>query len=771
MQEDARPLVVLTQSHLIGTLPFVSKHLLTLDHLRTRSGSDSAPMSISLDSTLDDVAYVLYTSGSTGQPKGVRVTHRALVNVLTGVAVDLPLKTSDVLLATTTISFDISAFEIFAPLISGAHLVIADRSEAVNGELLSDAIRKSGATVLQATPSGWRMLLESGWAGQSGLKMLAAGERLDPTLAQRLLERGACLWNLYGPTEATIYATGQQITKDQVKITIGKPLANYAAYVLDYSRNRVPVGAIGELHLGGIGVALGYLYRPELTREKFILDDFEREAGGCLYRTGDLARFLPSGQIELLGRADNQIKFRGYRIELEEIEAVLDSHPRVQKSVVKVLDIGEGDSRLIAYILPRSSERIREKVLRDYTAQRLPGYMTPSSFIPVDAFALTPNGKVDRRALPAPKDLKIFDTEDSVAYHSDDLQQTVLDCWRAVLNIADVDLAENFFEIGGHSLLAIRMCTELSKQLGRKIPVSWLVEAPTPVTFVDQIRAHQEMSNKCIVRMQSEGSKPPIYLVHPLTGDILVYRGIADCFASDRGVYGIQPPYDFTQRSRPYPLKYLAAEYIREILQQQSIGPFHLGGYSSGALIAFEMARQMTEAGLEVGLLALVGGEIKTQGPVASNLTVLWKRLVRTLRRIILMFNGEFRDAPKEFIMTRLRYQRLLWRVRSAHRPASAGQSEITLEEALLFSENAYCPQLYSGSALLIRFHDEDWKSSPDPFMGWGELVKGGIEAVDVPGGHYTGIRLAAAPRLAAILKSRIEKLEGEPRTPTSTFH
>ena len=341
------------------------------------------------DTSLDDIAYVLYTSGSTGKPKGVQIRHRALTNMLIAVSNDLALTSSDVVLATTTISFDISTFEIFAPLIAGAHLVVAPRSVAIDGKLLAEAIREHGVTVLQATPAGWQVLLEAGWEGQAGLKMLTAGEPLTWILAQRLLERGADLWNLYGPTETTVYATGNRIHKD-TKITVGRPLANCTAYVLDEHQQRLPMGAIGELFLGGVCVGAGYLNRPELTSEKFLADPFSSEPGARLYRTGDLARVLPNGEIDLLGRADNQVKLRGYRIELEEIEAVLDSHPSISKSVAKVVNVGDGDQSLVAYVVPRDKNRVDEADWRQHALRSLPWYMVPSSFtsrgiVPIDA--------------------------------------------------------------------------------------------------------------------------------------------------------------------------------------------------------------------------------------------------------------------------------------------------------------------------------------------------------------------------------------------------
>ena len=445
------------------------------------------------DSSLDDVAYVLYTSGSTGKPKGVQISHRALTNLLVAVSNEVALTSSDVVLATTTISFDISTFEIFAPLIVGAHLVVAPRSVAIDGKLLANAIREYDVTVLQATPAGWQVLLEAGWEGQAGLKMLTGGAPLTWILAQRLLERGAGLWNLYGPTETTVYATGKRIHKD-TKITVGRPLANCTAYVLDEHQQRLPIGAIGELFLGGVCVGVGYLNRPELTSEKFLADPFSSEPGARLYRSGDLARMLPTGEIDVLGRADNQVKLRGYRIELEEVEAVLDSHPSISKSIAKVVNVGDDDQCLVAYVVARDKNRVDEADWREHALRSLPWYMVPSSFAVVDSFLLTPNGKVDRKALPAFQFPKPLEMERGVEVEEDCLELTVLHYWRTILNRPDIGLDHDFFLAGGHSLLAMRMLTEMNKKLSLKIPISHLVEAPTARKFAELLMLTKDRS-------------------------------------------------------------------------------------------------------------------------------------------------------------------------------------------------------------------------------------------------------------------------------------
>jgi amino acid adenylation domain-containing protein len=764
MQQDARPLVVITQSHLREKFSFTATHVICIDEdVPAFELSSVRKFSPPRDASLDDIAYVLYTSGSTGKPKGVQISHRALTNMLTAVSNDLALTSSDVVLATTTISFDISTFEIFAPLIAGAHLVVAPRSVAIDGKLLAKAIREHAATVLQATPAGWQVLLEADWEGQPGLKMLTAGEPLTRVLAQRLLDRGAELWNLYGPTETTVYATGTRIYKD-TKINVGRPLTNCTAYVLDEQRQRVPVGAVGELFLGGICVGAGYLNRPELTAEKFIADPFSSEPGARIYRTGDLARELPTGEIDLLGRADNQIKLRGYRIELEEVEAVLDSHPSISKSVAKVIGVGDGDQYLVAYVVAKDKNR-DEADWRQHALRSLPWYMVPASFMVVESFLLTPNGKVDRKAVPEFQFSGPLDVGAGSEVQEDCLELTILHCWRAVLNRPDIGLDHDFFQAGGHSLQAMRMLAELNKKLSLKIPVSCLVEAPTARKLAELLMRTKEGSAQYLVAMQPKGSLPPIYLIHHLLGDVLVYRSVASQFAPDRPVFGVQSPVDLVDRPQPYSLKALAADYVDEILKRQTEGPIHLAGFSSGSVIAFEMARQFKNLGHEVGLLALIDGGIESEHPEHPSMPAALKyakMVMRKFCKIAFKLQDEIAEGPRQFVMKRLRHVWLQSRVRALEN--SAPNAKISMEQALLLAERAYQPEPYSGAALLIRFHDEAWEYAPDPLMGWSGLVKGGMDIVDLEGGHITGMSPVGAPTMAAILTDCIDRCEAAAR-------
>src|SRR5262249_14279951 len=357
------------------------------------------------DATSDSVAYVIYTSGSTGQPKGVEVSHRSVVNCLWSLRQQLEMAENETLLAITTLSFDIAAVELYLPLITGAKLLLTSRNEVLDGKALLDRLTECGGTVMQATPSGWKLLLDSGWRSSQNFKILSGGEILSRQLADQLLDGGGSLWNLYGPTETTIWSTICRVQNGEEPVSIGTPIANTQIYMLDSSLQPVPVGVHGELYIGGDGLARGYLNRPELTAEKFVANPFSSQPGARLYRTGDRARYLPDGNIEYLGRVDNQVKIRGYRIELDEIEATLNQHAAVKDSVVVARERESSEEKeLVGYIVPNQDSVSSASDLRFLLRQKLPDYMIPSAFVFLNALPLTPNGKVDRSKLPPPND-------------------------------------------------------------------------------------------------------------------------------------------------------------------------------------------------------------------------------------------------------------------------------------------------------------------------------------------------------------------------------
>ncbi|KRD73971.1 non-ribosomal peptide synthetase [Lysobacter sp. Root983] len=474
MVEDARMRLIVSERALQAQLPACDCEPLWLDDL------DAAP-GARVDSGVgpEDLAYVIFTSGSTGRPKGVQIPHRAAVNFLSAVAREPGLGEDDVMCAVTTLSFDIAVLELLLPLSVGARIALADRATAADGAALARLIDSAGASAMQATPATWRMLLDAGWRGRAQLRLLCGGEALPRELADRLLAHGAQLWNLYGPTETTVWSAVERVRADDAAVSIGRPLANTEIHIVDARGQLVPVGVPGELLIGGLGVARGYLARPELSAEKFVPDRYGARIGARLYRTGDLARRLRDGRIEVLGRIDHQVKLRGFRIELGEIEAVLAEHPQVGQAVVVCREDRPGDKRLVAYVIGQADAA----ELRAHARQRLPEYMLPSAYVTLAQYPLTPNGKVDRKALPAP-DAEALETHAYVAPRNGE-EETLARLWAEVLGLERVGIHDDFFELGGHSLLATQLITRVQKAFGGEIALRALFEAPSVAGFAE----------------------------------------------------------------------------------------------------------------------------------------------------------------------------------------------------------------------------------------------------------------------------------------------
>lgn len=429
----------------------------------------------------ESLMYAIYTSGSTGQPKGVLLPHCAVVNFLTSMARQPGLTADDALLAVTTLSFDIAVLELFLPLTVGARVVLATQADAVDPRRLIQLLESEKISVMQATPATWRMLLAAGWAGSPGLTILCGGEALPRDLSRSLLPRCRALWNMYGPTETAIWSAVQRVTADDGAPAdgvepVGRPIANTRLYVLSPELQPIPAGAVGELCIGGAGLAHGYLNRPELSAEKFVADPYAEVAGARMYRTGDRARFLADGRVEFLGRLDHQVKLRGFRIELGEIESLLGRDPAVAHCVVMIREDVAGDQRLVAYLVANPGAVPDPAELRLALRGSLPEYMIPAAFVVLPQMPLTPNGKVDRKALPRPE----APTLDSrPAEPAGELETLIARRWEAVLNLRDPSLDANFFDLGGHSLLIIHLHQQLVAELGVDFEVLDLFRHPT----------------------------------------------------------------------------------------------------------------------------------------------------------------------------------------------------------------------------------------------------------------------------------------------------
>ncbi len=709
-------------------------------------------------------AYVIYTSGSTGQPKGVQIPHSAVVNFLTSMSLFPGLEASDVLLAVTTLSFDIAALEIFLPLTVGARVVIASREVAAAPSKLAVMLATSGASIMQATPATWQMLLESGWTGNqqqiagkmsAPLKMLCGGEALPRELANQLLSLGASLYNMYGPTETTIWSAACRVEAGEEPVRIAQPIGNTQFYILDSHQQPLPVGVPGELYIGGAGLARGYLNRPELTAEKFIPNPFSHEEDARLYKTGDLVRYLPDGTIEFLGRIDHQVKIRGFRIELGEIEAVLAQHPKVREAVVIASEDIPGNKRLVAYVVPHQ-KTLTSSELRRFLKEQLPDYMLPSAFVMLEALPLTPNGKVDRRALPTPH---TFNTTQAASFipPRDSLEWQLAQIWSEVLSIHPVGVRDNFFDLGGHSLLAVRLMAKIQQQFGKNLPLGTLFQSATIEQLANILRQQTDsLAWSPLVTIQPGGSKPPFFCFPGAGGNVIYFHALARHLGTDQPFYGLQA-LGLDGESEPHTRIEEIAAYCMEALQTiQPQGPYFLGGHSSGGLVAFEIAQQLQKQKHEVALVAI----LDTEAPIPGRhpVSVDWddaKWLTR-IASVIERFLGKSlgisydilhplaADDQLNYIGEQLKTIGLL--------PPEAGLKQVRglvqVFKANYQASEHYVPQeVYPTRVAFFRASEADVEDTAtgepsqirqEPTWGWNQLAAEPVELHVVPGDHIT---------------------------------
>lgn len=491
MLEDSELPILLTEQAQLANLPRSTARVIVLEAERMeidRQDLDNVTSAV----TADSVAYTIYTSGSTGKPKGVQVLHGSVVNFLESMLEAPGLTATNTLLAVTTISFDIAVLELFLPLIVGAKIELVGRDIAADGVRLAEAISASGTTFMQATPATWKLLLATGWQGDKQLKILSGGEAMIRSLADRLLECCGSLWNMYGPTETTIWSAVYQVQPGSNAVSIGQPIANTQIYIIDQRCQRkgdvlrqMPSGQAGELHIGGDGLARGYLKRAEMTAQRFVPDPFSTNPDARLYKTGDLARIMPDGNIQFIGRVDNQVKIRGHRIELGDIEAAICQSPDIQEAAVIAREDSVGEKQLVAYLVAANSQNLHSK-LRAYLKEKLPEYMVPAVFVLMDKFPLTPNGKVDRRALPAPSQDRP-ELNVSMVAPVTEIERDLAQIWSQMLGIVPIGIHDNFFDLGGHSLFIAQMIAQVEETFVVKLPLSELFAAPTVAGLAQSI--------------------------------------------------------------------------------------------------------------------------------------------------------------------------------------------------------------------------------------------------------------------------------------------
>jgi amino acid adenylation domain-containing protein len=703
-----------------------------------------------------DLAHVIYTSGSTGRPKGVEVEHRSLVNFLWAMRTRPGLRADDVLVSVTSASFDPSCLDIYLPLVVGARVDIARRETASDGEKLARRLTDVGATVLQATPSTFRLLIDAGFQGGPSFTALCGGEGLPVDLARDLLARCGALWNLYGPTETTVWSTVHRVDDATPPILVGRPIANMRAYILDRKLRPAPLGAVDELYLGGDGVARGYHGRPDLTAERFLPDPFHPGVEGArLYRTGDLARLTPDGCLEVLGRVDHQVKIRGHRIELGEVEAALSEHPLVRQAVVLAQGEGLAERRLIAYFVTTNSTSARpsSEDLRARLAERLTEAMIPSAFLALDAFPLTPNGKIDRLALSTQKEARAVDRRPGIPPR-DSVEEKLFRLWTRLLGIRAIGVTDDFFALGGQSMLGAALIAGIERELGKKLPVKALFEHRTIEALAALVR--EEGAPRLwptLARVRPGRGKRPLFFSARPNVNVLGYAALVKYLDPLRPIYILQTRYpEEAELGRPYrkdELAAFAATYLEAMRSVQPEGPYLFGGMCEGAQIGFEMVRLLEASGSGVGLFAILDTwpEENTRDPVLDRVRRVQEEVQSMLQ--LPPTEGVKRAAGK--------LQSLFRRVTGATKPDPVEKARW---QDRAFPGEGFVATKVRSKLTVFRTREQPYWRIRDTELGWGARTTGGIDVHYIDGRHPLFIREPHAGSLGAALEKVLADID-----------
>ncbi|MDQ2097153.1 MAG: amino acid adenylation domain-containing protein [Tychonema bourrellyi B0820] len=762
MLSDAQISVLLTQHNLVERLPDSGAKVVCLEVAREEIDAQSEENPANL-ANAENLAYVMYTSGSTGKPKGVCVVHRGVVRLVkdTNYA---SLTAAEVFLQLAPISFDASTLEIWGALLNGAKLAVFPAGSPSLAEL-GEAIRLYNVTILWLTAGLFHLMVDDRIEDLKGVRqLLAGGDVLSVPHVQKLLREvpNCQLINGYGPTENTTFTCCFAIdsaSEISNSVPIGRAIANTQVYILDRHLQPVPIGVPGELYAGGAGLARGYLNRPDLTAERFIPNPFTNKEDGLenaknrsvssllpasnrLYKTGDLARYLPDGNIEYLGRTDNQVKIRGFRIEIAEIEAVIAGHPDVSQVAIAVQLDASGNKCLAAYVVKSPGQILAAGILRSFLQERLPDYMIPAGFVFLEALPLNPNGKVDRRALASQKWQSSSAAPNEIIAVSprDKFEFQVTEIWEKVLGINSIGIRDNFFEVGGHSLLGARLLAEIEKVFDKKLPLSAIFQSPTVEQLANILRDTEwsSPSPSMVVIQPGTGSyKPPLFCIHVLGRGLEFYRPLMNYLDRSQPVLGLSTQIMDEKLAPPNRVEELATYYIKEMQTFQPQGPYFLLGVSFGGTVAFEMARQLDAKGEKVALLGL----LDTYGPAAfKNLPEI--KPGQQLTKILQLEPAVFLEKAKMNLGGRIEklthcYWRNLSKVyRAIGRPVPIFLENFTHGELNNQALRHYVGGVYPGRATLFKAVETAILFGADLELGWGEVITGGIEIYEIPSDH-----------------------------------
>ncbi len=745
MLKDAQVPVLLTREKLAAELAERNAKVICLDSGWETIACESSANLGSLTCP-ENLAYVIYTSGSTGQPKGVLISHGAIAGHCRNVQSIYELDSHDVVLQFASFSFDVSLEEILPTLIVGARLVVMGTNVWHPAEF-HRRMAEFGLTVLNLPTAYWQELARE-WADVPTLVpnirprlFIVGGDTMSPDVLKLWHQtpvNSIRLFNAYGPTETTITATFYEIaccpgeTMAYQRVPIGRPLAGRAIYILDQHGNPVPIGVHGHLHIGGAGLARGYLNRPDLTAEMFVPDPFCAEQGARMYRTGDLARYRPDGNIEFLGRADHQVKIRGFRIELGEIEAALGLHPAVREAVVLAREDTPGERRLVAYVVADSTV----DALRRFLKEKLPEPMVPAVVVLLDALPVAPGGKLDRRSLPAP-DRSRPELEKAFVAPRDDLERQLAQIWEEILGVRPVGVTDNFFALGGHSLLAVRLFAFIEKRLGRKLPLTTVFQGATVEDLAGVLRRQATPGpQSALVAIQPGGSKRPLFLVHPAGGHVFPYIHLARSLGSDQPCYGLQSRGVEDGQDPHTRIEDMAAYYIQAMQTVQPTGPYLLGGWSMGGVVAFEMAQQLHAQGQPVALLAILDGRIPTADATFPEQDAEAISLVERYFGISFGPTDSLTELPEDEQLAIMLEQAKGVGLVPVELDVSQARRFVMLLRNDLRATQTYELHRYPSRITFFKANETMTGTSADPTMGWSDWADGGVEVHAVPGNH-----------------------------------
>jgi amino acid adenylation domain-containing protein len=790
--DDSQAELVLTRRGLHARLAPLHGAVIDLD---TERFAEESPANLEGGATPDDGAYVIHTSGSTGTPAGVLVSHRGVVNHSLAASKLFGLRPADRVLQLASISFDIAVEELFPAWLAGATVVTRGEVGAIDPARLAELIKRQQITLLDLPTAYWHAWVEvlalGGTIPEPLRMVVVGGERASSTAFERWrsLAGDRVRWiNTYGPTEATVIATAYEPALDEHgrEIAIGKPIANMQVYLLDRWLRPVVTGQSGEIFIGGDGVARGYLGRPALTAERFVPDPFGGKPGARLFRTGDRGRWRADGALEFMGRVDHQIKVRGFRVEPGEIEIALRAHAAVRDAVIVARTSSFGDGRLDAYVAAESEPAELAVELRRALKDKLPAYLVPSSFTIVPVLPLTPSGKVDRRALPAPVMSDAGGLE-GAAGPRDETEVELVAIWQEVLDVRPIGVNDNFFDLGGHSLLAIRLLARIEARFGRTLSLTALLGGATVGDLAVLLReAPRATSTTPLVALRGSGSRSPFFCVHPAGGIVYCFHELARHLPIERPFFALQAPGLDGEREPFDCVETMAESYVQAILRARPEGPYHLGGWSLGGLIAFEIARQMAARGLDVGTVAM----FDTAAPAARGRSGMAHAVTSSLRELCREAAALLSDDPRdERLMFQLAHElargfggdprRLVGQLRAiaperrldhvlkffeldrVYHLETSPQRVRQLWNVLranLVAAARYQPEPFVGRVLLFRADQR--RDAGSGGLGWETLALGGVTVHSVAGDHASILKAPAVAHMATVLEAELEAAE-----------